>query len=405
MSSEKLVLLYSGGLDTSILLKWFSEKGYEVYAYCANVGQRENWDELEKKALASGAKGFFADDLREIFARDFVFPAVGFNARYEGRYLLGTSLARPAIILGMINYCNSLGAKTFAHGATGKGNDQVRFELSVAALAPDMTVLAPWRTVEFRTDFPGRTQMIEYAEKHNIPVKATKSKPWSSDENSLHISFEAGVLEDPGYEPDEEMFELTVSPEKAPDAPTYVEVEFSKGIPVAIDGEKLSAHHLLSRANEIAGANGIGRIDLVESRFVGMKSRGVYETPGGTLLYEAYRDLETMVVDRGVINLKDTLMPRFAQLVYNGFWFGDECQLLLKTLGLSQQEVTGRVKMKCYKGSLISVGRWSENSLYDEDVASMEADQGRYNQNDATGFINLHGLPMRQISRVRHRNR
>lgn len=403
MSAEKLVLLYSGGLDTSVLLKWFSEKGYDVYAYCGNVGQREDWDELEKKAYASGAKGFLADDLREMFAKDYVFPAVGYYAKYEARYMLGTSLARPAIIHGMVEYCKSLGANTFAHGATGKGNDQVRFELAAASLSPDLKIIAPWRDAEFRAEFPGRTEMIEYSEKHNIPIKATKSKPWSSDENSLHISFEAGVLEDPGYEPDEDMFELTVSPEKAPDAPTYVEVEFEKGIPVAIDGEKLSAHNLLDRANQIAGANGIGRIDIVESRFVGMKSRGVYETPGGTLLYEAYRDLETMVVDRGVIALKDSLMPRFSQLVYNGFWFGDECQILLDLLTKSQVNVTGRVKMKCYKGSLIPVGRWSEYSLYDEDVASMEADQGRYNQDDATGFIQLNGLPLRQVARAHNK--
>jgi argininosuccinate synthase len=401
--SEKLVLLYSGGLDTSVILKWLSEKGYDVYAYVGNVGQRENWDELEQKALASGAKGFFADDLREMFAKEFVLPAVGFNAKYENRYLLGTSLARPAIIKGMVNYIENIGATTFAHGATGKGNDQVRFELATATLAPSMKVIAPWRDEAFRAEFPGRTEMIEYAEKHNIPVKATKSKPWSSDENSLHISFEAGVLEDPGYEPDENMFELTVSPENAPDAPTYVELEFEKGIPVSIDGERMSPHHLLASANEVAGANGIGRIDIVESRFVGMKSRGVYETPGGTLLYEAYRDLETMVVDRGVISLKDSLMPRFSQLVYNGFWFGDECQLLLSMLDNSQQHIEGKVKIKLYKGSLIPVGRWSPNSLYDEDVASMEADEGRYNQDDATGFIRLNGLPLSTVAKMRQK--
>ena len=399
--AEKLVLLYSGGLDTSVLLKWFAEKGYEVYAYCANVGQRENWAELEEKAMKSGAVGFMAGDLRELFARDYVFPAVAFNAIYENRYMLGTSLARPAIIEGLVDYMKSVGATIFAHGATGKGNDQVRFELAAASLIPDAEVIAPWRDAAFREEFPGRTEMIEYAEKHGIPVKATKSKPWSSDENSLHISFEAGVLEDPGYEPDEEMFELSVSPENAPDAPTYVEVEFEAGVPVSIDGEKMAPHVLLQRANEIAGANGVGRIDIVESRFVGMKSRGVYETPGGTLLYEAYRDLETMVVDRGVIGLKDSLMPRFAQLVYNGFWFSDECQLMLHMQKKASEVVSGKVKLKLYKGSLIPVGRWSENSLYDEDVASMEADQGRYNQDDATGFIRLNGLPLSQVARTR----
>jgi len=401
MSSQKLVLLYSGGLDTSVLLKWFSEKGYEVYAYVCNVGQREDWNELEKKAYASGAKGFFADDKCEEFTKDFVFPAVAYNAKYEGRYLLGTSLARPVIIKGMVEYCEKIGSKVFAHGATGKGNDQVRFELSAAVLAPDYTVIAPWRDQEFRDEFPGRKEMIEYAEKYNIPVKATKSKPWSSDENLLHISFEAGVLEDPGYEPDEEMFELSVSPEAAPDQPTYVEIEFEKGIPVSVDGEKMSPADILSKVNKIGGDNGVGRIDIVESRFVGMKSRGVYETPGGTILYEAYRDLETMTVDRGVIDLKDSLASHFAKLVYNGLWYGEECQLLLHTLEKAQERVNGKVKLKCYKGSLISVGRWSDKSLYNEDVASMEDDQGAYNQDDATGFINLHALPLRQAARVK----
>ena len=398
MSAKKLVLLYSGGLDTSVVLKWFSEKGYEVYAYVCNVGQREDWKELEKKAYASGAKGYFADDKCEEFTKDFVFPAVAYNARYEGRYLLGTSLARPIIIKGMVEYCEKIGSKVFAHGATGKGNDQVRFELSAAVLAPEYTVIAPWRDQIFRDEFPGRKEMIEYAEKHNIPVKATKSKPWSSDENLLHISFEAGVLEDPGYEPEEEMFELSVSPENAPDKPTYIEIEFEKGIPVSIDGVKMSAEDILRKANKVGGENGIGRIDIVESRFVGMKSRGVYETPGGTILYEAYRDLETMTVDRGVISLKDTLSPHFARLVYNGLWYGEECQLLLHTLEKAKERVNGKVKLKCYKGSLISVGRWSDKSLYNEDVASMEDDQGAYNQDDATGFINLHALPLRQAA-------
>ncbi len=404
MNKEKLVLLYSGGLDTSVILQWLKDEGYEVYAYTADVGQREDWQELKRKAMASGASDFFADDLKDEFVREFVYPAVGYNARYEDRYLLGTSLARPLIAKGMIEYCNKMGAKVFAHGATGKGNDQVRFELTVAALAPNMTVLAPWRMANFRQQFPGRTEMIEYAEAHKIPVKATKSKPWSSDENLLHISFEAGVLEDPMYEPDEEMFELTVSPEKAPDQATYVEVEFERGIPVALDGKKLSPVEMLAETNRIAGANGVGRIDIVESRFVGMKSRGVYETPGGTLLYQAYRDLETMVTDRGVIQLKDSLMPRFAKLIYDGFWFGEECRLLRNLLKDAQQVMTGKVKMKIYKGTLISVGRESSYSLYDADVASMEADSGSYNQDDSTGFIRLQGLPLRAFARARERN-
>ncbi|MBF0198231.1 MAG: argininosuccinate synthase [Planctomycetes bacterium] len=400
MSAQQLVLLYSGGLDTSVLLKWFAEKGYDVHAYVCDVGQREDWAELERKAMASGAKTFIADDKKEEFTADYVYPAVAFNAKYEGRYMLGTSLARPVIIKGMVEYCRKVGASVFAHGATGKGNDQVRFELSAAVLAPDLEIIAPWRDEAFRKEFPGRKEMIEYAEKYDIPVKATKKKPWSSDENLLHISFEAGVLEDPGYEPDEDMFELSVSPEAAPDKPTYVEIELEKGVPVAINGEKMKAHDLLAKANEIAGANGVGRVDLVESRFVGMKSRGVYETPGGTLLYEAFRDLETMTVDRGVMSLKDSLMSRFAHLAYNGFWFGEECQLLLDMQETAKQYVTGKVKLKCYKGSVISVGRWAEVSLYDEDVASMEDDHGAYNQDDATGFIHLNGLPLRMSSKA-----
>ena len=401
MNQRKLVLLYSGGLDTSIILKWLAEKGYEVHAYTANVGQRENWAEIEKKAMNTGAVSFRVDDLTAEFCSDFVFPALAFGAKYEGRYLLGTSLARPIIAKGMVDFCKSIGAGVFAHGATGKGNDQVRFELTAAALAPKLTVLAPWRMPEFRQRFPGRSEMIAYAEANGIPIKATKSKPWSSDENLLHISYEAGVLEDPLREPDEEMFELTVSPEKAPDKAQRVEIEFAKGVPVGIDGQRYPALELLKEANRIAGAHGVGRVDMVESRFVGMKSRGVYETPGGTLLMEAYRDLETLVVDRGVIQLMDSLMPRFAKLIYDGFWFSDECELMLHLLKKASEPVTGKVKMKMYKGNLIAVGRTSPNSLYNADIASMEADSGAYSQDDATGFIRLNALPLR--ARARHK--
>lgn len=399
---EKLVLLYSGGLDTSVIMKWLSEKGYEVYAYVADVGQREDWSGLEEKALNTGASGFRIGDLKEEFVRDFVFPAMRYGALYEGRYMLGTSLARPIIVKGMIDYCKEVGATAFAHGATGKGNDQVRFELTAAALMPDLKVIAPWRMQEFRDRFPGRKEMIEYAEANGIPVKATQKKPWSSDENLLHISFEAGVLEDPDYEPDAEMFELTCSPEEAPDKPEYVEIIFDKGVPVRVNGDDLGAEALLMRLNEIAGRNGVGRIDIVESRFVGMKSRGVYETPGGTLLWEAFRDIEAISVDRGVLDLKNSLMPRFAKLVYNGFWYSDEADLLRKLADESSQRVSGHCRLKLYKGSLIPVGRGSSNSLYDDDVASMDADSGAYNQDDATGFIRLNGLPLRVSARSKN---
>ncbi len=395
MAKEKVVLLYSGGLDTSVILKWLADEGYEVHAYTADVGQREDWSKLEAKAKASGAVSFRFDDLREEFARDFIFPAVAFGARYEGRYLLGTSLARPLIAQGALNHCRRIGATIFAHGATGKGNDQVRFELAAACLAPELKVIAPWRNPVYRARFPGRTQMIEYAQKSGIPVKATASQPWSSDENLMHISFEAGMLEDPARTPEDRMFEYTRSPEQAPDKPAVVEIGFEGGSPCSVDGVKLPPHELVLRLNALAGEHGVGRVDIVESRFVGMKSRGVYETPGGFVLHEAYRDLETLVQDRGVLELKDSLMPRFARLIYNGFWFAPECRLLLKLLADTRRIVTGKVKLKLYKGGVISLGRSSPASLYDADIASMEADSGTYNQDDATGFIRLNALPLR----------
>ncbi|MBF0244196.1 MAG: argininosuccinate synthase [Planctomycetes bacterium] len=398
-NKERIVLLYSGGLDTSVILKWLCDKGYEVLAYTCNVGQREEWSQLEGKAKASGASGFLCDDLCAEFVSDFVMPAVAFGARYEDRYMLGTSLARPLILKGMIDYCMREGVKTFCHGATGKGNDQVRFELTAAALAPELKAVVPWRTREFREQFPGRQEMIAYAMKNNIPIKATTKKPWSSDENLMHISFEAGVLEDPWYTPDEEMFELTVSPEKAPDRPRIVELEFQAGLPVALDGKALPLLELFMELNRIAGENGIGRIDIVESRYVGMKSRGVYETPGGAVLHAAYRDLETITCDRGIIQLKDSLMPRFAKLVYDGYWYGEECRLLRYMLADTMKRVSGTVRLKLYKGNLMPVGRKSPLSLYDSDVASMENDHGAYDQDDATGFIRLNALPLRTIAR------
>lgn len=399
MEKGKLILLYSGGLDTSVICKWLADKGYEIICYAADVGQREDWDAVKEKAMASGASKIIIDDLRAKFVEDFVYPAVQFNAKYEGRYYLGTSLARPCIAEGLVRVAKEENATTFAHGATGKGNDQVRFELTVAALAPDMDVIAPWRTSEFMEEFKGRTELLDYAAKHNIPVKASKSKPWSSDENSLHISFEAGVLEDPAYCPDVDMFELSVDPKDAPDEAEIIELEFVKGIPVALNGKKLEPKEMLDACNKLGGKHGVGRVDMVESRFVGMKSRGVYETPGGAILYEAHRDLEGISMDRDLMQLRDTLMPRFAQLIYNGFWFCREMDGLMAFMKESQKFVTGKVKLELYKGNATVIGRECEASLYDEAVASMEDDGGAYNQSDATGFIKLKGLPLRAHAR------
>ncbi len=397
--AEKLILLYSGGLDTSVICKWLADQDYEIICYAADVGQREEWDSMEKKALASGAKKMIISDLKEKFVKDFCFPALRFNAKYEGRYFLGTSLARPCIAEELVRIAKEEGATTFAHGATGKGNDQVRFELTVAALAPKMKVIAPWRMKEFTETFKGRNDLIDYAAKHNIPVKASKKKPWSSDENSLHISFEAGVLEDPAYCPDKEMFELSVDPKDAPDAAEIIEVEYEKGIPVKLNGEALSPLKMLEACNKLGGKHGIGRIDMVESRFVGMKSRGVYETPGGAILYEGHRDLEGISMDRDLMHLRDTLIPRFAQLTYYGFWFCREMDALMAFMEESQRYVTGKVKLELYKGNATVIGRECPASLYDEMIASMEDDGGAYDQTDATGFIRLQGLPLRAHAR------
>lgn len=393
--AEKLVLLYSGGLDTSVICKWLADKGYEIICYAADVGQREDWEGMEKKAMASGASKMIVSDLKEKFVEEFVFPALRFNAKYEGRYYLGTSLARPCISEELVRIAKQEGATTYAHGATGKGNDQVRFELTAAALAPELKVIAPWRMQEFMDEFKGRTDLLNYAEKHNIPVKASKSKPWSSDENSLHISFEAGVLEDPAYCPDKEMFELSVDPKDAPDEAEIIELEFELGIPVKLNGQKLAPKEMLDECNKLGGKHGVGRVDMVESRFVGMKSRGVYETPGGAILYEAHRDLEGISMDRDLMQLRDTLMPRFAQLAYNGFWFCREMDALMAFMEESQAYVTGSVKLELYKGNITPIGRTCAKSLYDEAIASMEDDGGAYDQSDATGFINLQGLPLK----------
>lgn len=391
MSINKIVLAYSGGLDTSVILKWLAnEYGCSVIAYSADIGQKEDWDAVRAKGLATGAEKVIVSDLREEFVRDYIFPAFRANAIYEGSYLLGTSLARPLIAKEQVRIALEEGADAVSHGATGKGNDQVRFELSYMALSPKLTIIAPWRI----WDLNSRAKLVAFAQEHNIPVPVTKKNPYSSDENLLHISFEGGILEDPWNEPDEDMFKLTVSPEKAPDSPTYIEMEFEQGTPVAIDGERLGPVALMSKLNALGGANGIGRLDMVENRFVGMKSRGVYETPGGTILRAAHRDLETITLDREVLGIRDSLVPRYSQLIYNGFWFSPEMRLLQKTMDETQTTVNGTVRLKLYKGNCIPVGRKSANSLYSESFATFEEDEV-YNQADATGFIRLNALRLR----------
>lgn len=395
MAKEKVLLAYSGGLDTSVILKWLTLKGYDVVAYVADVGQDTDWSSIKDKAVKSGAVEVIIDDLKEEFVRDFVFVSTAFNALYEGRYYLGTSLARPVIAKGMVEAARRTGCSYFAHGATGKGNDQVRFELTAAALAPDLKVIAPWRNEEFFSVIKGRKEAMEFAAKHNIPVKATVSKPWSSDDNALHISFEAGILEDPSATPPDDMFEYSKSPKTAPDKPTVIELEFEKGVPVKLDGKSLKAYDMLMALNKLGGENGIGRVDMVESRYVGMKSRGVYETPGAAIIMAGHRDLEGLTLDGSVINLKETLMPRFATLVYNGYWYSHEMECLRALLEKSQEYVTGSVKLELYKGNITVLGRQSKYSLYNMAIASMEDDGGAYNQADATGFIRLHSLPLK----------
>ena len=390
---KKVVLAYSGGLDTSIILRWLQETyGCEVVTFTADLGQGEELAPAKKKAETMGAAEIFVEDLREEFVRDFVFPMFRANAIYEGTYLLGTSIARPLIAKRQIEIARQTGADAVAHGATGKGNDQVRFELTYYALEPDIRVIAPWR----EWDLDSRAKLVDYAEKHQIPIPRGKhgEPPYSTDANLLHISYEGKALEDPWTEPDEDMFTRSVSPSRAPDKPTYVEIEFVRGDPVAVDGKKLSPAAALTKLNELAGANGIGRVDIVENRFVGMKSRGVYETPGGTLLAAAHRAIESLTLDRGAAHLKDELMPRYAELIYNGFWYAPERIMLQALIDASQEHVNGTVRLKLYKGSVQVAGRKSPDSLYNQDFATFEADKV-YDQRDAEGFIKLNALRLR----------
>ncbi len=396
---RKIVLAYSGGLDTSVILRWLQETyRCEVVTFTADLGQGEELEPARRKAELLGASQIFVDDLREEFVRDFVFPMFRANALYEGAYLLGTSIARPLIAKRQIEIAREVGADAVAHGATGKGNDQVRFELGYYALAPDIKVIAPWR----EWDLTSRTRLLDYADRHQIPIARDKrgEAPFSVDANLLHISAEGKVLEDPWTEPEELVFSRTVAPETAPEAPEYVEIEFARGDAVAIDGERLSPATLLTRLNELGGEHGIGRLDLVENRFVGMKSRGVYETPGGTILLVAHRGIESLTLDRGAAHLKDELMPRYAELIYNGFWFSPERSMLQALIDNSQENVEGLVRLKLYKGSARVVGRKSPKSLYSQAHVTFEED-AVYDQRDAEGFIKLNALRLRLAARHR----
>lgn len=391
----KVVLAYSGGLDTSIMVRWLIEKyDCEVIGFCADLGQglgkAEDLGAIKAKALKTGASKCYVADLKEEFVRDYVFPMLRGNAVYEGTYLLGTSIARPLIAKKQIEIAQKEKAQAVAHGATGKGNDQVRFELTYYAHQPDIKVIAPWKTWEFKS----RTDLIQYADLHKIPVPASKSKPYSSDVNLFHISYEGGILEDPWAEPPEEIFQITKSPENAPNKPRYLEITYEKGNPVALDGKKLSPAKLLDQLNHIAGDHGVGREDIVENRYVGMKSRGVYETPGGTVLQKAHRALETITMDREVMHLRDSLIPRYAEMIYYGYWFAPEREMLQTMIDHSQEFVTGVVRVKLYKGNCHIVGRKSSYSLFSEAYATFETDTV-YNQQDAEGFIRLNALRLK----------
>jgi len=393
---RKIVLAYSGGLDTSVMLRWIKEKyDCEVVCYCADVGQGEELQGLDAKARETGASNLYVEDLREEFVRDYVSTAVKANAIYEGVYLLGTSLARPVIAKRQIEIARLEGADAVAHGATGKGNDQVRFELTYYALEPDIKVVAPWREWEFK----GRSDLIAYAKEHSIPVTATSEKPYSTDRNLMHISYEGGILEDPWAEPPANIFQLTKAPEEASETPVYIEIGFERGEPVSLDGRTLGPVALLETLNRIGGSHGIGRVDLVENRFVGMKSRGVYETPGVTILQAAHRALESITLDREVMHLRDSLGVRFSESVYYGFWFAPEFELMRKTIDETQTNVTGDVRLKLYRGNATVVGRRAPRSLYSERLATFEAEDV-YNQRDAEGFIKLNALRLRTQARL-----
>jgi argininosuccinate synthase len=403
----KIVLAYSGGLDTSVLLSWIKEKyNAEMIAFCANIGQEDELTGLEAKARKTGASKIYIDDLQEEFARDFIYPIIHAGAIYEDQYFLGTSIARPLIAKRMVEIAKKEKADAIAHGATGKGNDQVRFELTAAALAPDLQVIAPWRDERYRSEFPGRAEMIAYCDKKKIPVQASAKKPFSMDRNLLHISYEAGILEDPWMDASDPKFRgsfttLSVFPEDAPNKPEFVTIDFKKGSAVAVNGNALSPLGVMKALNKLGGKHGVGRVDMVENRYVGMKSRGVYETPGGAILHFAHRQMETLTMDREVMHQRDALIPKYAELVYNGFWFAPERLALQAYVTESQRNVTGTVRVKLYKGNLMVSGRKSPVSLYNPQIATMEADPTKaYNQDDATGFIRLNALRLKVAAKV-----
>ena len=407
-SAGKVVLAYSGGLDTSVILKWLQDNYHaEVITFTADIGQGEELEPARAKALQLGIKknNIFIEDLREEFVRDFVFPMFRANALYEGEYLLGTSIARPLIAKHLIEAARKTGADTISHGATGKGNDQVRFELGAYALMPNVKIIAPWR----KWDLLSREKLLAYADKHDIPVDFKKRKggaPYSMDANLLHISYEGGILEDPNYEPEESMWRITVAPEKAPNKAEVIELAYERGDIAAVNGKKLSPAKVLSKLNEIGGKHGIGRLDLVENRYVGMKSRGCYETPGGTIMLKGHRAIESITLDREVVALKDDLMPRYARMIYNGYWFSPERQLLQTLIDESQRRVNGKVRLKLYKGTIIVTGRESaSDSLFDSAISTFDDDKGAYNQADAEGFIKLNALRMRIAANAKARRR
>ncbi len=391
---HKVVLAYSGGLDTSVILKWLQERyGCEVVTFTADLGQGEELEPARQKAEALGVREIYIEDLKETFVRDYVFPMFRANAVYEGEYLLGTAIARPLIAKRLVEIAEETGADAIAHGATGKGNDQVRFELSAYALKPDIRIIAPWREWELDS----REKLLAYAEKHGIPIERRRGKksPYSMDANLLHISYEGGPLEDPWFEPEEEMWRWTVSPEKAPDEPEYLEIDFERGDPVAVNGEPLSPANLLQRLNEIGSRHGVGRLDLVENRYIGMKSRGCYETPGGTILLKAHRAIESVTLDREVAHLKEQIAPRYAELIYYGYWFSPERRTLQELIDATQEPVTGKVRLKLYKGNVSVVGRKAPEGLYDPHIATFESDRGAFDPRDAEGFIKINALRLR----------
>jgi len=399
MENKKIILAYSGGLDTSVILKWLLDKGYEVVCYVADVGQEEDFEAAKAKALKIGASKVYVEDLKKEFVSDFIYPAIKANAIYEGKYLLGTSLARPLIAKKHIDIAKQEDTNIVAHGATGKGNDQVRFEMTYYTLMPDVEIISPWKDEEFLSQFQGRTDMIEYAKKHGIDVKASKKAPYSTDPNLMHISYEAGMLEDPMATLPEEDFEMTVSPKQAPDTEVKLVIEFKDGIPIKVEDKtnnmiKEGTLEMFTYLNKIAGENGVGRTDLVEDRFVGMKSRGIYETPAGTVLRVAHLDIEGMTMDREVMCIRDGLIPKISQLMYFGFWYAPEMELLMSMVNKSQENISGKVYLKLYKGNIMVQGRESEQSLYNEEIASMDV-HGGYDQTDAIGFIKLNALRLK----------